>query len=122
MKKLNDKLTKTLEKLRVRTYKRHEVSKSRAKTLVKELSNSQKKIESYQKEIDFLEAKVDQGDQMVIIQKLQEELYLKTKEEDMLKKEVRTKAKNAKLTEKRIKKSLNDQNHTNQVSFESNGS
>lgn len=103
LKLLNEKLTATLEKLKVRTYKHTELSNTKTETLERELINTKKKIEAYGKEIEFLEARIDQGDQLDRINILQEELYQKNIDEDYLKKQLRIRAKDAKMSEKKLK-------------------
>lgn len=103
MKLLNEKLTATLEKLKVRTYKHKDQSKVKQETLERELQNTKKKIEAYGKEIEFLEARIDQGNQLDRINVLQESLYEKNLEEDYLKKTLRKKTKDAKISEKKLK-------------------
>ena len=117
LKKLNEQLTRNLERLRVRTFKKPEKNKSRTKTMVQELANSQKKIKAYEKEIEFLEARVDQGDQLTRIQELREQLLDFNREEARLKKLLRERGKEAKIKEKELKQSLNDQSHKNRVSL-----
>jgi hypothetical protein len=59
LKTLNEKLTVTLEKLKVRSFKQTEVPKTKVETLERELLNAKKKMNSYNKEIDFLAARLD---------------------------------------------------------------
>jgi len=117
LKELNQKLTDTIERLRVRTLNKSKSSKNTELTLEKALTNSHKQIKLYEQELGFLEIRVQEGDQIDRIQSLQEELYQKQKDEDQLKKQVSKSSKILKKSEKLLESSLNERSHKERVSL-----
>lgn len=115
LKTLNEKLTVTLEKLKVRSFKQTEVPKTKVETLERELLNAKKKMNSYNKEIDFLAARLDQGDQIERINNLQEMLFKKSMDEENFKKQLRSKSQIAKISEKQVKGVKDDVDHNQRV-------
>ena len=64
LKDLSEELTKTLDKLRIRTNKRHKPNRPKEQTLNKELENAEKQIHNYEKEISELKNKIEYGSEI----------------------------------------------------------
>lgn len=107
-KQLSDDLTKTLDKLRVRTTKKPMQPKNREDTLCMEIKNADKKIESYEKEITRLEEKIKVGSEIAKIQNLEDDLFNKTKELEDLRNAQRDSNKDARKQERKMMKDLNE--------------
>ncbi len=115
LKLLNEKLSATLDKLKVKTFKHKDQGNTRVETLERENLNTLKKNEAYTKEIELLEAKLEMGDQLGLLNQLQESLHAKGIEEENLRKELRIKSKDAKISEKKVKQNKDDGEHSTRV-------
>lgn len=105
---MNEKLTKVLEWLRVRSFKRNHFRKDRVETLEKELSNCKKQIILYHKEIEFLESRVEEGDQLDRVKLLQMELIEKEQQVELLKKSLGQARNKNKISERNLRIATND--------------
>ena len=102
--------------MRVRTVKRHQGFKTSEKTLLKVLGNSEKQVQLYTKQLEFLEKRANDGDQIDQIQELQELAFQKHQELESKKKELANAGKMFKKSERTLASSLNEKGHKERVS------